>query len=61
MRYSKGQNTIELVMLAAAVVLVCIVFLKPQAGGPMHDGINAALNSMVSQINSATNAIQFNN
>jgi hypothetical protein len=61
MRECKGQNIVELVMLVAAVVLVCIMFLRPQAGGPMHDSINAALNSMVSQINNGTSAIQFSN
>ena len=56
MRDCKGQNIIEYVLFVAAVILVCIVFLRPQAGGPMHDSINAALGSMVTQINNATSS-----
>ncbi|MBF0504657.1 MAG: hypothetical protein HQL14_06090 [Candidatus Omnitrophica bacterium] len=60
MRGSKGQNIVEYVMLVAAIAVVCIVFLKPQAGNPMYDGINASLGSMVTQINNFNSAIQFN-
>ena len=57
MRDTKGQNVVEYVLLVVAVVVVCIVFLKPQAGSPMFDGINAGLSSMVTQINSGTSSI----
>jgi len=60
MRDCRGQNIIEYVLFVAAVIILCIVFLRPQAGGPMHDSINAALGSMVTQINNGINAIQFN-
>ena len=60
MRDAKGQNIVEYVLFVAAVILVCVIFLRPQAGGPMHDSVNAALSSMVSQINNGTSSIQFN-
>ena len=61
MRDCKGQNIVEYVLLVAAVVVVCVVFFKPQAGNPMYDGVNASLGGMVTQINSFTNAIQLPN
>ncbi len=60
MRGCKGQNIIEYILLVAAVIAICVVFLKPQGGNPMYDSVNATLNSMETQINSFTNAIQLN-
>jgi len=54
MRVSKGQNIIECILLVAAVIIVCVIFLKPHAGSPMYDGVNASLNGMITQINTAT-------
>jgi len=59
MRDIQGQNIVEYVLFVAAIILVCVVFLKPQAGSPMYDSMNTALNSMVTQINNGTSAIQF--
>jgi preprotein translocase subunit SecG len=60
MRDAKGQNIVEYVMLVAAVIVVCVIFLQPRAGGPMHDSVNAVLSGMVNQIDSGTSMIQFN-
>ena len=59
MRGCKGQNIIEYVLLVAAVIAICIVFLKPQAGNPMYDSVNATLNSIVNQLNNINSQIKF--
>lgn len=57
MRHNKGQNTVEYVLLVAAVLLVCIYFFA--AGGPMSQGVNSSLGSIVNDINHMNSNIQF--
>jgi hypothetical protein len=54
---SKGQNLIEYILLVTAVVIVCIFFFA--RGGPMSAGVNAALNSMVNQVDNLSGQIRF--
>jgi len=57
MRNAKGQNMVEYVLLVTAVLLVCIYFFTTSS--PMPNSINAALNSIVNQLNNLNSQIKF--
>jgi uncharacterized protein (UPF0333 family) len=56
MKNSKGQNLMEYILLVTAVLIVCIYFFTI---GPMRQGINTGLNSVVNEINNVNGALQF--
>ncbi|MBI3602016.1 MAG: hypothetical protein HY209_03890 [Candidatus Omnitrophica bacterium] len=58
MKNNKGQNVVEYILVAVAVVLVCLVLLNPQSG-PVKKSVETTLNSTVDSINSIANTIQF--
>jgi len=58
MRNAKGQNMVEYVLLVTAVLLVCIYFFTTQSGGPMPQAINASINGIINEINTANSLIQ---
>ena len=53
---SKGQNVIEYILMVTAVLIVCIYFFSI---GPMKQSVNASLYSMVNEINTSNQQIQF--
>ena len=56
---SKGQNIAEYVLLVAAVVILCIFFFSTHKHGIMRQAVNTTLNSMINEINTINNEIQF--
>ncbi|MBF0571278.1 MAG: hypothetical protein HQL12_05340 [Candidatus Omnitrophica bacterium] len=57
MRDSKGQNLMEYVLLATAVILVSIYFLT---NGSMSQSVSSSLGSIVKEIDNVNGEIQFN-
>lgn len=55
---SKGQNMIEYILLAVAVVLVFLVLLNPKSGS-VKKSVEKTLNSTVDMINGTTKEIRF--
>ncbi len=41
----KGQSTVEYLILVAGIIIVLVVFLKPN--GPMHTKVNQTMNDML--------------
>ena len=44
-----GQSTIEYILLLAAIIIVCIFFLRK--GGPMNSAVDNVLNGSFNMIN----------
>ena len=55
----KGQNVIEYILLAVAVLLVCIFFLGKQ--GPFKKAVENSLDTTIHRIDKASAEIKFNN
>jgi uncharacterized protein (UPF0333 family) len=51
-RKNKGQSTIEYILLAAAVIAVLVIFLRPN--GPFASSYNSALSDSAESMNSMT-------
>lgn len=51
-RKNKGQSTVEYILLAAAVIAVLVVFLRP--GGPFAQSYNDALSDSATSMSSMT-------
>ncbi len=50
MKAKKGQNIVEYILLAVAVILVFLVILNPQSG-PLKNSVERTINSTVDKIN----------
>ena len=60
MKKQKGQNIVEYILMAVAVILVFVVILRPNTG-PLAQSVNRTLNSTVDKLNQFTNAADTSN
>jgi len=58
MKNHKGQNVVEYILIAVAVVLVGLVFLNPQSS-PVKNSVETILNSTVNSIHNIAQSIHF--
>jgi hypothetical protein len=56
MKTQKGQNLVEYILLAVAVILVFLVILKPK-DGILSNSVNRTLNTSVNLVDSLSQSI----